>query len=399
MTAVRREGRTFIVPSRTRAGLEHRVDVTLDGQFMCNCEASAFGLECWAIAYVREELSMTTAAEPRALVPVNVMPPQALLPSERTYSLIDRAARLALSGSVSLPKELNTPEKVGAVMLYGWELGLKPMTALQELYIVNGRVQPSARIMAGLLQARTDARILIVESTDKKCTLRLVWPSRRLNETYTVEWPEIERAKLANSGTWATYPRDKLITHCTKRLLRVYAPDIINGIVGPVITGEGYEETDDAVDDDELYNPGEGRMVDVTTGEIIDADYSETPAVPLVTEQQLSSLVEWREAVLGKHGESAMRACAAYMKDRAPYAFEGDVRGWTSRLHEPDAASYLVLLKHVNASKDGKIPADGFKHERVDDEERGPMCGTCGITLDDDGMPSGAQAEQPALIS
>ena len=273
---IRREGRVFIVPSRTRSGLEHHVAWALDGELICNCEAASLGKrECWAVRAVREEIEMTIDERTEtALVPVQMLPEAALLPTERTYSLIDRAAQMAFAGAIALPKELNTPQKIAAVMLYGYELGLKPMTAIQELYVVNGRVAPSARVMAGLFQARTDGRLSVVESTDKKCTMRLIWPSRKIDETWTVEWAEIERAKLAGRDVWATYPRDKLITHCTKRILRVFAPGVINGLVGPVI-GDTLVEEDEDYGDDELYNPGDAPAnVDRETGEIIDAEFT-----------------------------------------------------------------------------------------------------------------------------
>lgn len=365
--AVRREGRSFYVPSRTRHGLVHRIDWSLDGSLLCNCEAASLGKrECWAEALIREELAMNETQESTALQPVQVMRPESLLPTERTYSLIDKAARLAFSGAVALPKELNTPEKVGAVMLYGWELGLRPMTAIQELYIVNGRVQPSARIMAGLLASRTDATIKIVESTDRKCTLRLIWPSRDLDENYTVEWTEVERAKLANRDVWASYPRDKLITHCTKRLLRVFAPDIINGIVGPLID-RGFEVADDeedAFDNAELYNPGDdpeksyidGQAVNRETGEIVEHGQAQQAPPPAAAAApgalgrdaapELNHLIaDWQAQLQEREGgRELLKEIVAASKDKYAYAVEGG-KFKPSLLNSEDSAAYLAELR------------------------------------------------------
>ena len=69
-------------------------------------------------------------------------------------SLIERQAAVVFSGKIALPEELKTKEQVAAVMMYGLELGLRPMTAIRHLYIVKGKVSPSAEVMAGLVLAR-----------------------------------------------------------------------------------------------------------------------------------------------------------------------------------------------------------------------------------------------------
>lgn len=387
LAGIQREGRTYVVPSRTRGGLEHRVTPTLDGCYVCTCEAAAFGSECWAVKLIREE-TRGMSEQTMALAPVQVLPPQALLPSERDYALIDKAAQMAFSGAVALPRELNTPQKVGAVMLYGWELGLRPMTALQELYIVNGRVQPSARIMAGLLHARTDASIKIVEATDKKCTLRLIWPSRRIDETYTVEWAEIERAKLANGNVWQAYPRDKLITHCTKRLLRVYAPDIINGITGPILTDVAPAEEEP--DESELWNPGE-QVIDHETGEIIETSqlYEPVQAPPAPPKPQPQpdpvAPIDILNEIAKRHGP----ATAAQAKGIMPYLYgTGDLL----KLKGDDRADFRErLLVWLN---DPQHP-----HELAYAPDGRAVCGRCGIEVDepeddiDAETPEGQQAE------
>lgn len=271
-----REGpRTWGADSATRGGLRHRIDLALDGTLLCNCEAGQFRRnECWAVKAVREELEMTQQST--ALVPVQVKPVTSLLPTERDLALIDKASRLVFAGAISLPRELNTHEKVGAVMLYGLELGLAPMTAIRHLYIVNGKVSPSAEVMIGLLMSRhPDVRLHVVELTNDRCTLRLVWPSRDVDDTYTVTWDDIKRAKL-DKDVAVLYPQDRLRWHCTKRLLRIFAPDVINGMDqgAPVLESLPRPAADDD-DDRDLYNEGDqeyidGQYIDRGTGEILE---------------------------------------------------------------------------------------------------------------------------------
>jgi len=254
---VRRQGSSFYVGSRTRPGREYRVDLAIDNTPVCECEAFAFGRDCWHSKLIREELKMS---ESTALVPVSISVPQSTLPSERELSLIDKAAAMAYEGAVALPKELNTKEKVAAVMLYGWELGLKPMTAIRHIYIVNGRPQPSAEVMAGALMAsEPDAVLSVTELTDQTCTMRIRRPSRNIEASYTCTWAEYEKTGLARSDVALKYPRDRLRWHTTKRILRIYAPDAINGLESvphPIPEAE-YRELD-ATD---LYNEGDVQDV------------------------------------------------------------------------------------------------------------------------------------------
>ncbi|OGT54312.1 MAG: hypothetical protein A3E01_15215 [Gammaproteobacteria bacterium RIFCSPHIGHO2_12_FULL_63_22] len=286
---IRREGRTFYVPSRTRPGVGHRVDVAMDGRLYCNCEAGMNNVMCWAAKAVQKEIKMN-ATESKALVPVQVTPPQALVLSERDMSLIKQQAQIIFAGAVSLPQELDSPEKVAAVMMYGWELGLRPMTAIKHLYIVKGRVSPSAEVMAGLLMSRyPDARLKVEELDDAHCVMRLIWPMRHINEPYEVKWSDIVKAGLANSDMNKSYPHDRMIKHATKRLLRIYAPDVINGLDAraPVFDGgEPYGDDEGDFDERELYNAGDapeqpyidGQVVDTGTGEI--TDVAPEPADP-----------------------------------------------------------------------------------------------------------------------
>jgi hypothetical protein len=266
--------------------------------------------------------------------------------------LIDRAAQLAFSGAIALPKELNTKEKVGAVILYGLELGLAPMSALKHLYIVNGKVQPSTEVMAGLLLSRhPDARLLVEELTNERCVMRLIWPSRQVNDTYIVTWEDIKRAGLDKNEVAQKYPQDRLRYHATKRLLRIYAPDVINGLDqgSPVIDPEATPEDEEAIDDAELWNPGdviqgEARLVEEQAG---------VEDVPTATPEQRALFKDWYEAIEDRFGKDTLKEVAAFAKTRWPYAdLEGVFR--PALLTAYDADAFIDLLSEVGGT--GKLP-------------------------------------------
>jgi len=345
-------------------------------------------------------VNMTT--ESRALVPIVVKPSDVLLPTEHELSVVERAAAMAFAGAVSLPQELNTPAKVAAVMLYGLELGVKPMTALRHLYIVKGKVSPSAELMAGICMAREkDIAFHIEQLTAEVCTIRMVRPSRNVDAKYTVTWAQIKTAGLA-SGTNVNYPEDRLRYHCMKRLIRAYAPDLINNMdEGVAVAGlrEGEDWRPTVVDNDDLYSEGDvPENVDRETGEVLDegaqqgGDASaldaagspsrDEPAAP-------SPAVDWSafNATLKAAGvttEDVVRVVP--ISSGTPTA--GDFKRWIEAnpgKTAPDLFSAIL-----------KARIDACEHDagQYDEALTIMRCSKCGLELDG---PPAEEAEQPAL--
>lgn len=372
------------VPSRSVEGVTYTVALALDGRLLCNCPASYNHLECWHLKFVREEMTTETAVAIRPVIPVQTA---ALVPSRADMDLIKDAAKMVFDGRIALPKEIDSPAKAAAIMLYGLELGLRPMTAIRNLYIVNGRVEPSAKLMAGMLM-RSDSRARLVvldckvERDDKGtvldrsfCKLRIVRPSRDIDQVWTVDWGQIRRAGLARDNN-LLYPEDRLFYHCSKRLMRMYAPDIIEGLDdnAPTLASLMPPEAPPSLPSPEpsgLYNegdePAEGeyRDVDHETGEIHNAPALSTEA----QQKQIKSI--WN----GEHFN-------------APVIFEryGNGSGGIKSLKlltAVEADDVIALLSEKAACE----------HEAKMDEQRSLLvCGKCGVPLEG---PDAVQ--QPAM--
>lgn len=348
----------------------------------------------------RKVFDMTT--ETRALVPIVLKPSMDLLPSSHDLDVVDRAAAMAYAGAVALPAELNSKEKVAAVMLYGLELGLKPMTALRHLYIVKGRVSPSAELMAGLCMAKErDIEFHIEQLTDKVCTIRMVRPSRRINEPYTVRWQQIIDAGLAQ-GANKQYPEDRLRYHCMKRLMRAYAQDLINNLDEVVLPGlsEGQPWRPTVVDNSDLYNEGDvPENVDRETGEIHEATQqapvsasagteglpSTTPAAPSPKTVPVGDVPELLNAIKERHGQQAKVAAINVMSR----FFDTQV---VTKLNHDEREEYAAMLR---------VRLDGIEHEHKGafTAYGHPVCSICG---DDVKPPEGeteAPAQQPSLVT
>jgi hypothetical protein len=142
-------------------------------------------------------------------------------------------ARLAeyIAATDFVPKAYRgQPAAVAAAILAGREMGIGPMTALQHLYVVEGRPAMSAQLMrAQVLAAGHDLRV--VESTAARCTV----VGRRKGdsaEREPVTWSgdDVRRAGLANRPTWQRYPRQMLLARATAELCRAVFPDVLGGM-------------------------------------------------------------------------------------------------------------------------------------------------------------------------
>lgn len=149
-------------------------------------------------------------------------------------AVVEQVAVLAtrISDTELVPKQLRgKPAAVAAVILYGREIGLPPMTALRTSYVVDGRVALAAETMRGLVLA-AGHELIYREATTARCVAA---GRRRGSETWSeVEW-NLDIARAAGllpadprSG-WTRYRRAMLKARATAELCRDVFPDVIGG--------------------------------------------------------------------------------------------------------------------------------------------------------------------------
>lgn len=139
---------------------------------------------------------------------------------------------------------------VAAAILAGREMGIGPMTALQHLYVVDGRPAMSAQLMRALVFAHGHT-IRVAECNSERCTLigRRAGDSHEAPVTWSME--DARRAQVTGKTNWARYPRQMLLARATGELCRAVFPDVIGGMAYTV------EEADDipAADNDTNTTP------------------------------------------------------------------------------------------------------------------------------------------------
>lgn len=157
-----------------------------------------------------------------------------------------------------VPKGLRTPGGTLGAMMYGRELGLPPITALQSLHEINGKVGMSAEMMRARITA-AGHEFVIVEATAQRCRIRCRRKEDKLDpEAWRVVEYLYSEAVLAGDdrnkegrqqGTnYQKRPVDMLVARCTTRAARWHFPEEIHGL-------SSAEELDDLARSAEFEGP------------------------------------------------------------------------------------------------------------------------------------------------
>jgi hypothetical protein len=220
--------------------------------------------------------------ESHALVPFAVTPPETTLPTRGEIDVMALIASRAVLATGLVPKNIDTADKAFAVMLAGWEAGLKPMTALRHVYVVNGRTELDAQAMMGVVLARDPgARFTFHQRDETACDVSLQRFGRKVVRIkYTLE--DAERSGQAKKdGPWQLYRADMLAWNAIRRCCRFGASDLINTVSG-VDVGEAGEMMGDLPDDEDPVIDAEALPAGdlVNEGDESATDAEEPPAAP-----------------------------------------------------------------------------------------------------------------------
>jgi hypothetical protein len=115
-----------------------------------------------------------------------------------------------------------------AAILYGREVGLPPMTALNVTHVIEGKPGISAEAMRAMVYA-AGHELEFLETTGAVCSMR---GRRNGQERWTsLTWTlDMARAAgLLGKSNWKSYPRALLVARCTTDLCRMVFPDVIHG--------------------------------------------------------------------------------------------------------------------------------------------------------------------------
>lgn len=154
-----------------------------------------------------------------------------------------------------------------AVLLYGQEMGIPPMQAMQCIYMIpskSGKRNPyiSARLLAAMVweSGKCADMVLTIEGTgeDKVCIAKGKRKDAPSVHTVEVKWAEASRQ--SNSPVWKQQPDAMLRARATAILCRTVWPEVILGL-----NVEGEQHFDDRVADEpltvDIENKAEGSTL------------------------------------------------------------------------------------------------------------------------------------------
>jgi hypothetical protein len=145
------------------------------------------------------------------------------------------AGDMARAGA--LPTGLNA-EQALVIMQFGSELGIKPFTALQSIYIVKGKlVLYGSMVISRLTEDgyRVDYEDKVSDKDDENsCTVTVIKGNEVLTETYTFEMARKSGYTMGQSGIKAgwvvgTNRKLKLRYGAVSTLLKTKLPHLLNG--------------------------------------------------------------------------------------------------------------------------------------------------------------------------
>jgi hypothetical protein len=157
----------------------------------------------------------------------------------------------------TLSKLIDTPtipdryESVGdmiATILVGREAGIGEMTALNNLYLVNGTVSMSAKLMAGMIFAKghhMEMKTSAKDGAEVKAYRRDPYTNKLLLvATFTFGPADAKRAGLDQKDTYEDYPAHMFLNRAVSMAGRMVYSDVLSGI--------GYVPEEVAIDVDSV---------------------------------------------------------------------------------------------------------------------------------------------------
>jgi hypothetical protein len=221
------------------------------------------------------------------------------------------------------------PDEVTAVILAGHELGLKPMTSLKSIDVIQKQPALRAHAMRGILQSKGH-EIELVESDDTHCVMR----GRRkgADKWQQVVW-DIPRARLLgllNKDQWKKQPKTMLIARATGEICRLVASDALHGMpyaaeeLDGYVHGEIVQPKQAPLSVAALTAPAQQATVEPDTSDVVDVDTDDDHAAAVADLRAFAD----EQGITGDIDHLAYEALGAPLDDVAPAA----IRDLTAKL-------------------------------------------------------------------
>jgi hypothetical protein len=143
----------------------------------------------------------------------------------------DAAYRLAKNLSLSniIPDALRgKPADVLVIVLYGQELGLAPMQAMQVIDVVKGRPTLRANLWVALAR-KAGHRVAVTEETASSCTVQVIRCDDPTPQIVTYTLDHAKTAGLLSNDGYRKHPADMLYARAASKCIRRACPEVALG--------------------------------------------------------------------------------------------------------------------------------------------------------------------------
>ena len=180
------------------------------------------------------------------------------------------------------------PAGAYAIVQYGFELGLGPMTSLQNINLIQGKPAANGQTMLSLAMSR-GVTFQVKEESAERCVI--TFKRNDMEYTATFTWEDAKRAGLTGKDNWKKWPTEMLYWRAVAKGVRRIAPEAVMGLYTPEELTHG-ERTEVTVQSQQNQQPEPPQEEPIEDAELTEPD----PA--LATMPQLKKLA----TVMGQHG-------------------------------------------------------------------------------------------------
>ena len=261
------------------------------------------------------------------------------------------------------------PEALALAVIWGQEIGINPIQALNHIAIIKGRPVlwgpvPMAIVMrSGVLDIKRHKEYVVGKpgSADFAAvveTARIGGPVTRV----IFSWDDAKRAGLAGKDTYTAYGADMLLNRARSRALKRVFPDVLMGCGVATVAGNNAATEADIVEDDGPARVSSLSDLPAIDGEVVsnwgDSEPKRealTPEVepskaarlsdPFSDEEIAAALIRFVEIVAKENGDTiAVTAPAVLAFERGGVKGHINGPGWFTEHEGKDAAKHAARV-------------------------------------------------------
>lgn len=150
---------------------------------------------------------------------------QQFLLSDTHWSALSKQCNVLIKSGL-LPKAISTVEKCVSVVLMGRELGLAPMTALNNISVINGKPTLEAKLMLALVFRKyPNAHYRIIKNDSQIAEVEM-GRTKETSAKFSFTIVQAQQAGLTNKDSWKNYAADMLVWRAVSRACRMTFPEV-----------------------------------------------------------------------------------------------------------------------------------------------------------------------------